>query len=230
MAKGGNFEGEISKRLSLWFTNDMEETAFWRTSSSGARATSRKKVNKDVQVDDFGDLKAESPMGKPLTDFFTIELKTGYAKKAKSKAKKHDGKEVIKITNWDILDAVDSNQGKPQIYQFWEQVERDAEIANKEPLLIFRRNNKQPCIAMYTDIFKSFVSKCDYPDFEFITLNFCSEDMCFPSITVCNLYKFFEWTKGKIKVIKLPIGEKYSCPFITFNLKRTVYKRGRGIK
>ena len=230
MAKGGNFEGEISKRLSLWFTNGAEETAFWRTSSSGARATARRKVNKDIQVDDFGDSKAESPMGKPLTDFFTIELKTGYAKKSKSKAKKHGDKEVIKITNWDILDMVDSSQNIPQFLDFWGQCERDSILASKEPLLIFRRNNKQPCIAMYTDVFTAFITKCGYPDFDFITVNFCSDVMCYPSISVCNLYKFFEWTQGKIKLIKLPIGNAYSCPFISFNLKRTIYKRGRGIK
>jgi len=229
MAKGANFEGSISKQLSLWFTEDKEESTFWRTSASGARATMRRKGNKDVQIDDFGDIKAESPLGKPLTDFFSIELKTGYAKKAKSKAKKHDGKEVIKITNWDILDMVDSNQGKPMFYQFWEQSEKDALAASKEPMLIFRRNNKQPCISLYSDIFNTIIRKCGYPDFEFLTLNFCSKNMCFPSISVCNLYKFFEWTKGKIKTVEMDNGI-YQCPFIVFNLKRTVYKRNRGVK
>lgn len=229
MGKGGSFEGEISKRLSLWFSDGEDESIFWRTSASGARATMRRKNNKDVQIDDFGDLKAESPLGKPLTDFFSIELKTGYAKKAKSKAKKYGGKEVIKITNWDILDAIDSNQIKPQFYEFWEQAENDATKASKEPLLIFRRNNKQPSIAMYTDIFNTFVKRCGHPEFEFLSLNFCSDNLCFPSISICNLYKFFEWTQGKIKPVEKEDGT-YQCSFIVLNLKRTLYKRNRGVR
>ena len=229
MAKGSSFEGEISKRLSLWFSEGKEESLFWRTSASGARATMRRKANKDVQADDFGDLKAESPLGKPLTDFFSIELKTGYAKKAKSKAKKYGDKQIIKITNWDILDMIDSNQDKPMFHQFWEQCENDSNKASKEPMLIFRRNNKQPCIALYSDIFNTIIKKCGYPDFEFLTLNFCSDTMCFPSISICNLYKFFDWTKGKIRPVEMDNGN-YQCPFILFNLKRTLYKRNRGIK
>jgi len=227
MAKGGLFEGEVSKKLSLWWTEDKEESVFWRTSSSGARATSRRKTNKDVQKDDFGDLKAEADIGKPFTNFFSLELKTGYAKKSKSKAKKHEGKEVLKIVNWDILDLIDSSQSKCQFASFWEQAEKDSQEAKKEPLLIFRRNNKQSSIAMYSDIFNAIIRKCNHPEFEYITINFCSEHLCFPPITICNLYKFFEWTKGKIKP-SLGDGGNYKCNFIDFNLKRVLFNRNRG--
>lgn len=229
MGKGQSFERKISEELSNWFTDNETSLAFYRTAGSGGRATNRRKGNKEINKDDFGDIKAELPIGKPLTDFFSIELKTGYAKKSKSKSKKNEGKEVIKVVNWDILDIIDSTQQKPQFYDFWEQCERDSSILSKEPLLIFRRNNKQPCIAMYTDIFTTFITKCGHPEFEFLSLNFCSENLCFPSISICNLYKFFEWTKGKVKPFETESGS-YQCSFIILNLKRTIYKRGRGIK
>jgi len=228
-SKGGNFERQISEQLSKWFTEDKTEVAFWRTAGSGGRATNRRKGNRENNLEDFGDIKADSPIGKPLIDFFSIELKTGYAKKSKSKAKKHGGKEVVKVTNWDILDYLDSSQNKTQFSLFWEQASLDATNSNREPLLIFRRNNKQPCITMYSDIFNAIIKKCGHPEFEYIAINFCSEHLCFPPITICNLYKFFEWTKGKIKP-SLGDDGNYRCNFIDFNLKRVLFRRYRGIK
>lgn len=226
-AKGGNFERTISEKLSIWFTDGESSVAFWRTAGSGGRATSRRKGKKETNLEDFGDIKADAPIGKPLIDFFSIELKTGYAKKTKSKAKKYGGKEVTKVVNWDLLDYLDSTQKQTQFAAFWEQAQLDATNSNREPLLIFRRNNKQPCIAMYTDIFHAFIGKCLFPNFDYLSMHFCKDEKCFPSITVCNLYEFFEWSQGKVKP-KLNGDGNYTCTFIDFNLKRTLFRRNRG--
>lgn len=193
MAKGGNFEREISKQLSLWFTDGKSELGFYRTAGSGGRATSRHRGKKEVKQEDFGDIKAETDECKPFTDFFCIELKTGYATKSKSTAKKHEGNQVIKLNNWAILDELDSRKEKSQFITFWEQVVRDADLTNREPLLIFRREQKYPCIAMYTDLFDTFNS-----DFGFCKANYISFVSQQYSITVLNLKEFLTWTQGKI--------------------------------
>jgi hypothetical protein len=220
MGKGNNFERDISKLMSLWWTQDKFDDAIWHTSGSGGRATNRKRSNKEAKKEDHGDLKADLPIAQPLFNFFSIELKTGYAKKTKTKG-------IIKQTNWSLMDSLDSKQQQTQFFQFWEQSQKDADDSGREPILVFRRNNKQACISMYSDIFNAFIKRCNHPEFEYITINFCSEEFCYPQISICNLYKFFEWTKGKIKPVKEKNGT-YGCRFIDFSLKRVLFNRYRG--
>ena len=77
MAKGGQFERDIAKKLSLWWTGEEDDNVFWRTQNSGGRATIRRKKGKET-TGDVSDLKATNPIGQPLMDFFAMELKTGY--------------------------------------------------------------------------------------------------------------------------------------------------------
>lgn len=77
-AKGGEFEREVSKLLSRWWTNGERDDVFWRTAGSGARATSRMKNRGKSTFGSHGDITAVDPIGQPLIDLFTIELKRGY--------------------------------------------------------------------------------------------------------------------------------------------------------
>ncbi len=77
--KGTSFERQICKQLSLWWTNGKSEGVFWRTASSGAMATIRAKKNKKA-FGQHGDIQAINPIGQPLIDLCTIELKRGYSK------------------------------------------------------------------------------------------------------------------------------------------------------
>ncbi len=61
MPKGSNFEREICKLLSLWWTNDKRDDIFWRTSGSGARATTRSKT-KQKTFGQYGDVQATDPI------------------------------------------------------------------------------------------------------------------------------------------------------------------------
>ena len=78
-SKGSSFEREVCKELSLWWTNQEADDIFWRSHTSGARATQRKKKGKTTYGQD-GDVTATHPCGQPLLDFFSIEIKRGYAK------------------------------------------------------------------------------------------------------------------------------------------------------
>lgn len=79
-AKGGDFEREISKKLSTWWTKDFNgptrDDVFWRSSQSGGRATQRAKSGKST-YGSYGDLAAVDPIGTKLLKLFTIELKRG---------------------------------------------------------------------------------------------------------------------------------------------------------
>ncbi len=78
-AKGSSFERVISKKLSLWWTNNEKEDVFWRTSNSGGRATVRGQKGKKT-CNQHGDLCAIDPIGEPFLKMFAIEIKKGYSK------------------------------------------------------------------------------------------------------------------------------------------------------
>ncbi len=81
MAKGSEFEREVCKRLSLWWSaglskGDARDDIFWRSSQSGGRATQRAKTGQKT-FGSYGDIAAVDPIGQPLLKYFTIELKRG---------------------------------------------------------------------------------------------------------------------------------------------------------
>jgi hypothetical protein len=185
MAKGGNFENEICKLLSLAYSKGKRDDLFARTDGSGGKATRRRKKGKET-ANASGDIGIADVLGKPLIDSWCIECKTGYASKKskfgieykrnfkkgtkiqqkwfsslgerdkwidKNGTKISDMQDLpgIKECNipWDVLDLIDSQQKETQLEKFWKQCTRDAELTNRNPFLIFRRNGKSPCIAYH---------------------------------------------------------------------------------
>lgn len=78
MAKGSQFERDICKQLSLWWTHGEDDNIFWRTPGSGGRATARHKTGKNVKA--AGDVSAVGIEGRELLKEVTIEIKRGYSK------------------------------------------------------------------------------------------------------------------------------------------------------
>jgi hypothetical protein len=77
MAKGPQFERDISRQLSLWWSHEERDDLIWRTSNSGGRSTVRSKKGLRT-AGHSGDLTYTDPVAKPLFDFLTWELKCGY--------------------------------------------------------------------------------------------------------------------------------------------------------
>ncbi|QDP54837.1 MAG: hypothetical protein Unbinned3891contig1000_35 [Prokaryotic dsDNA virus sp.] len=98
--KGSAFEREISKRLSLWWTEGVREDVFWRSAGSGSRATTRAKQGKTTHGS-YGDIATLDPIGDPLLEMFTIELKRG---------------NTIKDP-WDLVDELPGRRSKPQKFE-----------------------------------------------------------------------------------------------------------------
>lgn len=76
-AKGAEFERTICRRLSEWWSAGERDDIFWRTSTSGGRATFRTTKGKST-YGQYGDLQATDPVGKPLLELVCFELKCGY--------------------------------------------------------------------------------------------------------------------------------------------------------
>jgi hypothetical protein len=129
--KGSNFERDICKQLSLWWTQDLDtprNDIFWRTSQSGGRATQRAK-SKLLTAYSYGDMTFIDPIGKPFIDLFLVEIKRGYTNKINP------------------LDFLDSKKKHILIQDWWEKGEKEKDLASrKDTLIIFRRDQHKACM------------------------------------------------------------------------------------
>lgn len=128
--KGGAYERLCAKELSEWWTYDKRTDVFFRTSSSGGRATQRSKKNIST-YGQYGDVQAVDPIGTPLMSLCTIECKDGYPKDSP----------------FDLIDR--TKVGKQAYGQFFEQA-REEMISAGTPfwLLIARRKSHAKMIYM----------------------------------------------------------------------------------
>jgi len=216
MSKGGSFENEIAKALSLWFTDKKRDDVFGRSDCSGGRFTQRRKKGQDT-ANQAGDLTFNDAIGEPLIKIWSIEVKTGYAPKNKVKdadgdvikipiyAKVKKGEETKKpeerviigwkdktaVVLWDLLDLIDSRQTNPVLSMMWKQCVRDADESSRIPILIFRRNNRRPCICIRRSYYFSrdkYLGKINPDKIIFLNLNG-------DPVILMSLKTFFEWAQ-----------------------------------
>lgn len=130
--KGILFERKICVELSEWWSNGQRTDIFWRSNSSGARATARSKRGKDTPGQ-YGDVAAIDPIGAPFLAVSPVELKRGYPK----------------VSVHDVLDPLDNRKQEPEFSKWWQQA-RNAATACHAPgwLLITSRYSKQPLVWM----------------------------------------------------------------------------------
>lgn len=107
-SKGSAYEREMCKAFSLWWTGDEREDVFWRTSGSGARAKVRGRAGADT-AGQHGDIGATDPIGKPLIDLFTIEIKRGYSAKTVHDLIDHPAKASVQEFEQFILQTLESH-------------------------------------------------------------------------------------------------------------------------
>ena len=170
--KGGAFEREVATKLSLWFSEGEREDIFYRSHSSGARFTSRKKSDKDTAYQS-GDITCSDPIGEPLINKWSVECKTGYGK-------------------WDVLDYIEGKVKRFRLSEFWEQACKDAE--RKEPILIFRRKGKGVCVCIRTEFYMRLLSYF-LPDNPLHIIHISSEGV--NKLTLMNLEDFLGMIPAK---------------------------------
>ncbi len=176
MAKGGSFELEMAKRLSLWLSKGYDDDLLRRNRRGG-----------------MGDLTYRKPKGKLLIDCWNMECKTGYSQKAKATEKRKK-----KITNWCLLDPIDSNQASYVLIDFWEQCLKDADKTNRVPVLIFRRPYMRPCIcfepALYRKIF-------DYYGSVYGTGQYIEANVAGYTLMIMGLEDFLVWVPDPTPIL-----------------------------
>lgn len=181
MAKGGSFENEVCRILSLWWTDNRRDDVFTRTGGSGGKFTSRSKRGKNTAYQS-GDITFADPIGEPLIKRYNIECKTGYGRKTDKG-----------VARWDVLDIIDSKQKVSVIYSMWNQCWEDAEKSKRIPALIFRRNMRSPCIVVTIKEFSAIGEKRGVPILETITIEnpYALED----SLIIMSLKTFVSWVE-----------------------------------
>ncbi len=129
-AKGGSFEREVCKALSLWWTNGKYDDIFRRSATSGGQATVRSKKGKRT-TGQYGDIAIAHPEGQSLIDLCTVECKDGYPGQS----------------TCDLIDK--AHQKNTKYGEFFDQCEKEREEADVPYwLLIARRKSKQKMIYM----------------------------------------------------------------------------------
>jgi len=136
--KGSAFEREICFALSKWWTQGKRDDIYRRSATSGGRATVRTKVGKRT-AGQYGDIAIADPLGQPLIELSTIELKTGYPGQSP----------------FDLVDRV--GKQNPKYKQFFEQCEREKKEANVPFwILIARRKQKDIMIYLSHALYRQF--------------------------------------------------------------------------
>lgn len=204
MAKGGSFEREFCRDLSLYITKGEMKSIFGRSDSSGGRFTQASKGESESQA---GDVTYTHELGMPFITVFCVEAKSGYGKK--KKLKNDEGEVLGELQKqWDLLDCLDSKQAVPKFMSMWSQCERDAILTSREPLLIFRRNLRGKCI-VFTEL--TMIGLEEYfgrPSCKYIMYNGVSSVP--GNVYIMALKDFFEWIPDISLYLNSRIKEKSS--------------------
>lgn len=129
--KGANYERSICGQLSKWWTGGKDDDVFWRASSSGGRAKFRGRKGRKTHGQ-HGDITATNPIGEPLIDLITIEIKRGYS--AHTVADVLDCPSLAAVQKWEgWLEQVYESHEQAGSYSWMLITKRD----RREPLCFF---------------------------------------------------------------------------------------------
>lgn len=134
--KGGEYERNISKKLSLWISQEKRDDLFWRTSGSGSRHTIRYKKNLTTEGQ-VGDITYTcSGVSEEFLKVFCLEIKF-----------------YKDINLWGTV-----TKSKVGLLDFWEQADEQAKKVGKIPILIAKQNYK-PALLISNKIFNKLFIK-----------------------------------------------------------------------
>ena len=150
--KGGEFERQICSQLSEWWLGHDQDCVFWRTDSSGGRATRRKQKGLKT-TGKCGDVSSTHPCSAVFSKLITVELKRGY-----------------KTSVADLLDRPRTMRNKTNqtpFEEFIEQTIQASENANTPYwMLIHRRDSKESMVYMQESLYEGltyYAKRYDVP-------------------------------------------------------------------
>ena len=194
--KGGGFEREMCKLLSLWWSHNKRDDIFWRTAGSGGRATVRRKQGLRT-ADSAADMMASHESGKPLTNACLFEMKRGYSDKHKIVKNKKTKKLSVKKVSYGlgILTILDKQpkQKDPILLQWWEKLEEERiSTGRKFSFIIFRRDAKQGCIVMSYKTLKLLTKRNHHFEEIMLSIHFPRPERIYP-LVILKLDDFLKW-------------------------------------
>lgn len=119
--KGNKKEKEVSKKLSLWITKNERDDIFYKSQSSGARYTIRKKLSNKETYNQDGDITSTHPIGDLFIKKIRIEVK-----------------HYKNIDLWSLL----THTKEKNIYNWFSEYLKVSEENNKSLILIIVQNYK----------------------------------------------------------------------------------------
>ena len=122
-AKGGQFERDIAKLLSLWFSEGALKDTVARSEGSGARFTSSAKTGAATGTP--GDLMPKHPLAFAFFTNFVVECKF-----------------------WRNLNMINFLQKEGDLYKAMEKVQKEAEDNGREWMLIAKQNSQPIFVLM----------------------------------------------------------------------------------
>lgn len=130
-AKGGAFEREVCRTLSLYTSNGRRDDLFWRSAMSGGRATLKERKGQRATAQ-AGDISAIDPAGHVLTDHFLVECK------------------FYKDLNLlSFFGVPASGRSGGVLSKFWQDTVDKANTNAKHPLLIAKQNGRPPLLFVW---------------------------------------------------------------------------------
>lgn len=140
-AKGSGFERKLAVVFSEWWTEGERDDVFWRTEGSGSRATSRAKRGKMTRFQ-YGDMTFTDPIGQPLIDAISFEFKS--------------------YKSYELLSVFKQTDPNKSWLEFWCETLVDAELSQREPVLITRQNNHENIMWVGWDFSYDLVGACGF--------------------------------------------------------------------
>jgi|SRR5262252_1389135 len=131
--KGGRFERDTCRALSLWVSDGKRDDIFWRSSMSGGRATIGLKTGRRRGAQ-AGDIGAIDGLAELLLRLFYIECKFH--------------------RDLNIGQGIIKNNGL--LYGFWTTAVRDARNYNRHAMLVARQNNTPTLCIIPTNAMMTF--------------------------------------------------------------------------
>ena len=122
-SKGNTFERDMSRLLSLWWTNGKRDDAIWRSASSGALTT----VGKGRYLAHTGDFAATDGDAELLFKHVIIEAKRGYNR----------------YSVQDLLDVPTHRLAQNPVYDMIMKLGITCETQNKYGLLLWKRDRRE---------------------------------------------------------------------------------------
>jgi len=124
--KGNQFEREVAVSLSRWVSDGVQDDIFWRSATSGGRATWAKSRTGNTLKNQVGDLSYIDSLGKKFIDTFAVEIK-----------------------HYASLDFQGLITCKGKLCQFWATINKESTAHGKYAMLIAKQN-RMPVVVCVT--------------------------------------------------------------------------------